>query len=157
MAIFRTALAFIAAVLVAAVLGSLWQTQVNLAAIAALGHDIPMLLRLRTSVEDLIGFAPVFAALCALALLIAFVATAVLLRWIPTGRRALFALAGAVAIVTMLAVMQWLLPVTAIAAARSIGGVIGLAASGAIAGLCFATLTSSAQPGRAAIGNAEGQ
>ncbi|MGB0212330.1 hypothetical protein [Algiphilus sp.] len=138
----RAALAFLGAVIVAAATGSLWQTHRNIVAIETLGHEVPAGLALRTAGQDLAGFAPMYAALCGTAFLVAFPIAAWLWRRLDGGRLALFAVAGAAAVLTMLAVMDLALPVTAIAAARTALGTAGLALAGAAAGAVFAGATA---------------
>ena len=138
----RAVLAYLGAVIVSAVAGSLWQTHRNIAAIEGLGHEVPAGLALRTAVQDLAGFAPTYAALCGAAFLVAFPIAAWLRRRLDGGRLVLFAVAGAAAILTMLAVMDLTLPVTAIAVARTALGTAGLALAGAAAGAVFAGATA---------------
>lgn len=145
MHLLRPFLAFIAGVLVTAVTGSLWQTRHNLAAIEQLGHEVPAGLVAETMLADLLGFGPLFAALAGMALLIAFIVAALLVRALAgQARYGLYALAGAAAILALLAVMGMSLPVTAIAAARTAFGTAGLALCGALGGLVFAALTRPA-------------
>lgn len=59
------ALAFLVALLVATVLGSVVQTQVNLASLSALGVAVSVGTRLAATVHDLARFAPFFALLVA--------------------------------------------------------------------------------------------
>ncbi len=137
--------AWLVAVLVTAVLGSLIQTQLNLAALEQLGLPIEPAVRWQTSLDDLIGFAPTWAALVALAFLIAFPVAAGLMLWLPRWRRALLVLAGAVAIGSVLLAMRWSLGLTAIAAARSLTGSILLLGSGAVGGWVYWRLRRSAR------------
>ncbi|MGH8481222.1 MAG: hypothetical protein ACRES8_02035, partial [Nevskiaceae bacterium] len=101
--------AWLAAVAATAVLGSVVQTQFNLAELQALGVPVTAGARLGTTARDLAGFGPLFGALVAIAFLIAFVVTGLLRRWLVRGRAALYALAGAVAVMAMLAIMTALL------------------------------------------------
>lgn len=147
----RTLAAFIAAVVITAALGSLWQTQLNLAALAALGHAVGPSLRLATSAQDLAGFAPLYAVLCAIALLIAFIVAALLARALPRLRMPLHLLAGGTAVAVMLVLMDAALPVTIIAAARGLGGTAGLVLAGVAGGTAFAALA----PARGVAARAE--
>jgi hypothetical protein len=145
MHLLRLLLAFVAGVLVTAITGSLWQTRHNLAAIEQLGHEVPAALAAETMLADLLGFGPLFAGLAGLALLVAFMVAALLVRALAgQARYSLYALAGAAAVLALLAVMGMSLPVTAIAAARTAGGTAGLALCGALGGLVFAALTPPA-------------
>ena len=145
MHLLRLFLAFVAGVLATAATGSLWQTRHNLAAIEQLGHEVPAGLAAETMLADLLGFGPLFSALAGMALLVAFIVAALLVRALAgQARYALYALAGAAAILALLAIMGMSLPVTAIAAARTAGGTAGLALCGALGGLVFAALTRPA-------------
>ena len=65
----RVVLAFIVALIVGSVLGSLVQTQFNLQALEGLGVEISMATRLQTTVQDLLNFAPLYAILFGLSFL----------------------------------------------------------------------------------------
>jgi hypothetical protein len=136
----RVALAWLVASLVTAVAGSVIQTQFNLAAITSLGAPVSLADRQATTLADLAGFAPVFALIVAGGFLLAFPVAAVLSRARPARRALLYALAGAAAVAAAILLMELVLPVTAIAAARSPAGVLALAASGAPGGWTFGAL-----------------
>lgn len=137
--------AWLAAVLLAAALGTLAQTQVNLAALQALGAEIPFALRLRTSAQDLLGFGPGWAGVIAAGFLVALPAAAWLARWRPAWRGALCALAGGVAVLVALLAMRQVFSLMPLSAARGLGGTLALALAGALGGALFAALTG---PGR---------
>lgn len=141
----RWLLAWIAAVVVTAVLGSIVQTQFNLARIAALDGPVGMSNRLETTGFDLVSFAPTFAVVVALALLIAFMVAGALGRWFGPARKFLFMLAGLAAIATTLVIMSAMLPVTAIGAARSTAGFLTLSLTGAIGGWLYAFILISSK------------
>jgi hypothetical protein len=102
--------------------------------------SIPFTDRISWAAHDLGGMIQPYAALSAIALLIAFLVAGVLARF--TGRRVIvFGLAGAVALFTLFTVMRMALGTVGIFGAR---GAIGLAAQmavGLIAGVVFARLT----------------
>lgn len=135
-------LPWLAATLVTAASGSVVQTQFNLAAIAGLGAPIPPALRLQTTLQDLAGFAPVFAAVAGAGLLLAFPVATWLVRRLPARRILLYALAGAAAVATAILLMSALLPVTPIGATRSLAGFLALTACGALGGWTFGRLSS---------------
>jgi len=132
--------AYVAAVAATTVIGTLLQTQLNLAQLAGLGMDVDATLRGKVTLRDLAGFAPTFGVLVAAAFLVAFPVTALIRRRVHEGRSALYALAGAVAITAMLVIMHAALGLTAIAAARGAGGFVGLVLTGAIGGWVFAAV-----------------
>ena len=144
----RRIVAFVAAVGVMVVLGSAAHSfLVQRAWSNAAGHadgtgpaSIPFIDRLSWAAHDLGGMIQPYAALTAIALLIAFLAAGVLARF--TGRRVIvFGLAGAVALFTLFTVMRMVLGTVGI---FGVCGVIGLAAQmavGVIASVVFARLT----------------
>ncbi len=130
----RWLLAWLAALAVATVLGSIVQTQFNLARIAALDTAIPWSMRLETTLFDLASFAPLWAVIVALGLLIALVAALPVARRLPRMRTGVFVLAGFLAVATSLVVMNAMLPVTPVGAARTTGGLLSMSLTGALAG-----------------------
>jgi peptidoglycan/LPS O-acetylase OafA/YrhL len=137
----RAVLAFVAAVLTTTVVGSVLQTQINLAAVQALGAQIGPSLRLRTTWDDLLGFAPAWAGIVAAGFLLALPVAAWLGRRWPAWRPALSVLAGAFAIAVALWLMRLALGLNAVAAARSGSGLLLLALAGALGGWVFARLS----------------
>lgn len=83
----------------ATVWGSVVQTQVNLQALSALGVAIPAQVRALTTVQDLMGFAPLYAGIVAAAWLPALALAAWLARRWPAARIGLFAAAGGLGLV----------------------------------------------------------
>lgn len=137
----RRIAAFLLALLLCAVCGSLVQTGYNLADLVALGLDIPAALRGQTYWHDLHSFAPLYAAICAVGLLPAFVVAGVIARG-ARGRAVWYALAGGTAVWAALASANLLagMPVL-VFATRHAGGLAGLIAGGILAGLVYAALT----------------
>ncbi|ARS47306.1 hypothetical protein [Ectopseudomonas hydrolytica] len=137
----RLLLAFVLAVLLAALLASIFQTQTNLAALQALGAPMPLQVRVGTTCLDLLGFAPVFALLAALGFLFALPLATWCAQRLPPLRWMIFLLAGALAIWVALALANMLAPMpTLIAANRTLIGTLGLMASGSAGALLFALL-----------------
>lgn len=140
----RATFAYIVAVLVTALAGSVVQTQFNLAALATLGAGIGPGLRLRTTFDDLLGFTPAWGGIVAAGLLLALPVATWLGRRRPAWRSALCALAGAAAVYTALSLMRLALGLSAVAAARSVGGLLALVLVGALGGWVFARLSAGA-------------
>jgi len=142
----RMVLAWAIAVVAAAALGSLIQSWMNMNALARLDADIGLAQRLTASIHDLRFFTPLYASLVAIAFLVAWMVAGGLSRWWPQWRSLWFNLAGFFSIWTMLAIMDQMLPVTAIAAARSLTGSLALSLAGAVGGWLYVRMTD---PGRA--------
>lgn len=142
------ALAFAASWLLASVWGSLAQTQFNLAALTALAVEVPMALRLLTSLQDLASFGGIYAGIVLAGWLPAFAAAAWLARRWPRGRVALFAAAAGVGLVVAIRVVDAVAPMPVfIYATRSTAGLLTLALGSALAGALFARWS-----GRRALG-----
>jgi hypothetical protein len=134
--------AFIAAVLVTLVAASAVHTNVVIAGLTALGVEVPVGLRLQTMWGDLLGLAPAFGAVIALALLFGFLIAAVARRWIKLPRSIAFALAGGAALGTALALMALAYNgITPLASVRGWGGFLLMCAAGALGGLVFAAIS----------------
>mgnify|MGYP001111563237 CR=1 FL=1 len=148
MAVTRWLIAFLVAVGTAAILGSIVQTQFNLASISSLGAAIPWGLRAEVSAFDLLSFAPTYAIVAAFAMLIALLIAA----WPASAFPALgvfwYALAGFLAIYTALVTMNAMLPVTVIGAARSSAGMLSLALAGGLGGWLYGLIWAQRQKGQ---------
>lgn len=141
----RLFVAFAAAVLVAAILGSVAQTQFNLAFIAQLGVEVPLAVRLESTVADLVGFAPLYAAAVAVAFAIAFSLTELVARRMAW-RGSLFAIAGGAAIAVAILLANAALPMTPVAATRVVSGIAVLALAGAVGGWVYHALRGTPAP-----------
>ncbi len=143
MSVVRWLLAWLAAVAVVTLLGSVVQTQFNLARITGLDVAVPWSMRIETTLFDLAHFAPVWAAIMALAMVIGLpIAGLLAWRW-QAFRQMLYPLAGFVAVLAALLVMDAMLPVTPVGAARTWIGLISMALPGALAGWTYYVLLSS--------------
>ncbi len=137
----RIVLAWGAAVVVAAALGSIVQSVYNMAAVAGLGVEVPIREWFRAPAHDLVFFGPVWAGVVAVAMVFGLPAAAMLARILGGSRQALYFLAGGVAVMCALLIMATVLPVTPIAAARFPTGMALMALGGAVGGLVFARLS----------------
>lgn len=137
----RYCAAFGAALIMTTVLGSLIQTQINLADLQRLGLEISAGVRLDTSLADLQHFTPSLGGILFGGFLPAFLVAGLLSRYWPAKRHFWFALAGATAFLTAMAAMQMLFQITAVAAVRHLSGLVALSACAALGGYLFARLT----------------
>lgn len=145
----RVLVAWLAATAVTAMIGSIVQTQFNLAAIAQLGAPVPPGVRLQTTLQDLAGFAPLLAGVVAAGFAIAFPVAALLRRAWPEGRTHLYVLAGIAAIAAAILLMNALMPIIPIGATRSAAGLLALSLAGAPGGWVFIRLSPRGPPRRA--------
>lgn len=141
-------LGWCAAVVTTAVSGSVIQSQINLAAISALGQRISVSERFGMTLFDLSSFGPNWIAIIAFSFLLAWPVAGLLVRRWTGLRRLLFPLAGLVAVVTALLVMDAMLPVTVVAAARTLTGMLLLGLCGALGGWVYLQVATQRQNGR---------
>jgi hypothetical protein len=141
----RRIAAFVAAVVTMVVLGSLahsWFVQQAWIEAAAISGSVPdaqltVTDRLSWMAHDVVGLQPLYGALTAIALLIAFLASGLVARF--TGLRTIvFAVAGAVAIFVMFTVMKSQLGTVGVFGARGTMGLGAQVIAGLVAGLVFA-------------------
>jgi hypothetical protein len=149
----RRIVAFAVAVAVMVVLGSAAHSYfVQEAWSLAAGHGdrtspavISFADRISWAAHDLGGMIQPYAALTAIALLVAFLTAGAVARF--TGRRVIvFGLAGAVALYTLFTVLRMALGSVGIFGARGAIGVAAQMAAGLVAGVLFARLTAHSQP-----------
>jgi hypothetical protein len=136
----RVVAAWLLAVLLATVLGAVVQTQFNLASLTGMGVEVSLAQRIGATLHDLVNFSPLYGLLVAAAFLPAFTVSGLLARGWPRWRIPLHVGAGLTAIPVALLVINRLLPVNPLSAARGQAGVLALGLCGALAGMVFARL-----------------
>ncbi|MFC3282816.1 hypothetical protein [Litchfieldella rifensis] len=140
----RPLVAYVAAVLDATLLGSIVQTQFNLAALTALGVEISWATRLSTTARDLVGFTPLYGSLVTIMMLGAMPAATLVTRRLGGGAWPIHALAAAVGLWVTLWIVDTLAPMpTLIAATRSGEGTLAMMATAALGGWGYAILVHS--------------
>ena len=122
---------YLAAVLVTYLLASITATQSVISNLAGMGVDVNIADRLSMTFQDILGMAGMYLPMVAFALLIAFLVTALICRWLSQWRMPLYILAGAVAIVAIHLALNLAFNLTPIAIARSPGGLMLQALAGA--------------------------
>lgn len=136
----------LAAWLLASVWGSVVQTQWNLQALAGLGVDVALADRVRTTGQDLIAFAPVYAGILAAGWLPALAVGHWLGRRRPAGRNGLLAAAAGAGMVAAVRAVDAAAPMPSfIDATRHLPGLLSMAAGAVLAGFAYGRLTSRAQ------------
>lgn len=143
-------LAFATALVVGALLGSLVQTQVNLLALKDIGVDIETGAWVRTTVEDLFKFGPVYLVMFGCSFLASqLVAVAITRSALRSWRQPVCAIAAAVGLWATFRLVDALAPPpTLIAATRGPGGTLAMLLTAAAAGWLFAGMAGLALPGR---------
>ena len=136
----RKTTAFLSAVIVTYVLAAIASTQSVLDSLREIGIPVSRTERLEAIAHDLVGMATTFLPLIALALLIAFLLTGAILRWLPKWRTALYIISGAAAIVGLHLILRATFDITPVAAARTGMGLAIQALAGAVGGYAFIRL-----------------
>ncbi len=127
--------ALLLALLVAAAWGALVQTRSNLAAIGALGVEISPAVHVATSLKDLAGFGPAYAAMLLAAWLPSLAVAAWLARRHPEMRTTLYAVAAGIGTMVAIRAVDAMAPMPVlIDATRGWGGMLAMAAGSAVGG-----------------------
>lgn len=142
----RRIIAFVLALALTAASVAGVQSQLTLAELAKLGQQITRDDRLTAFLTDLVGFAPLLAALLAVPLLLAFVIAALLARSSVVASLALFPLAGAAAVAGLLAALPLIFGAQPVFAAATPQGIGLLALGGAVGGFAYALLRGRDAP-----------
>lgn len=138
MRVIRTGIAYIAAVIVATVLASVFNSHQILAGHKALGADIPMNDQLTTYWSDLLNFTLNYGAMIAIGFAVAFVLALFLKRVLKLLAPLAYPIAGAAAIGALLGAIELVYPGTgAIGGAQSVIGIALQCLAGAIGGTVF--------------------
>ncbi len=94
----KNVLAFLAAVVVAYVVAVVFYTQLNLANLVEMGLAVSVGDRVGAGLHDLVGMAPLYLPIIAVAFLLGFSVAALIIRFVPQLRSLGYVLAGFVAI-----------------------------------------------------------
>jgi hypothetical protein len=128
-----------------------------MAGLISIGAEIPFALRMKTVFVDYIGLLPTYGIIIFIGMLIAMFTADIVAKTLQSKRsksksRAqeskqipqiwVYALAGSLAIFTILAAMHPIMDITLIAGARGFSGLLAQSIAGAIGGTAFAVLRS---------------
>ena len=138
----KVVIAFVVAVIVAYVLAVLMYTQLNLANVVEMGLEVTLADRAAAAVHDLAGMLPLYVPIIAVAFLIAFGITRLVLMWVPQLRTLGYVLAGFAAIYTVDFALGALLTsgTHPLAVTRTTVGLLSQCVAGAIGGYVFVRL-----------------
>lgn len=135
-------LAFLPAVIIAGILGSVLQTQFNILAISSIGPTIDLQTRLDATWHDLLNFGPLFTIIVAVAFLIALPVAHFIVRIQRRQFIAWCAVAGAVSLWATFLIANHFAPMpTLIAATRTTVGTLFMTFSGLVGGFVYAVLS----------------
>tara|TARA_R110002126_G_scaffold237893_1_gene381350 strand:- start:386 stop:868 length:483 start_codon:yes stop_codon:yes gene_type:complete len=150
----RKVLAYIIALIIAAALCSIVQSQFNLIAIATLVEQLPLADWLYTVWFDLQSFAPIMLVILAPVLLLSLVASRLLRPFIRINALWLAVFITIIALLLALSLINMLAPMpTLIAASRSVAGSLALALSAATGAAIYIRLTRNSLTGNSEATN----
>lgn len=140
MKFFKAIAAYLLAVAATTVLGSILATQFVLAELGTMQVDVPLSVRLQTTVHDVIGMSPTYAPIVAGALLVAFLVAALFTYFFPLPRRRWYLVGGFLGIIAALLLVKSVLGGTPISGAKDSLGLIAQGIAGLFGGWIFAKL-----------------
>lgn len=135
-------LAYLASVIIATLLASIFSTQFVIAGLSEAGASVSMTERLSMTGYDFINMGKLYGIFIAIGLAIAFMAGKIVYHFAKTGRSMVYIVAGMTCFIVMLYLMKAVFfGVPIIAGARSALGLAFQALAGGVAGYAFAWLT----------------
>lgn len=136
----RQVLAYILAVTFFVVVGISVSTQFVLGKVIEMGLPVSLSMRIQTTLQDILGMAPLFSAIFGLGLLISLIVGHVIARYLPRLKTPVFVTSTFTAIVVTLLAMELSFGITAIAATRDSQGFIALCLVGGLSGYLYAKI-----------------
>jgi len=133
----RVLKAFFFAVLLTYALASVMATLSVLGNLQSMGVDVSVAVALRTAIHDMVGLSSSYLVLILLALALGLPVAAGLSKVMPSCRLVLFVLAGFTAIVALHVIVKAIFGLSAIAATRTMSGLIIQGAAGAVGGYVY--------------------
>ena len=134
---------FLIAAMATFLLASLAHSQFVLHELGKLGVEIDFATRLSSTLDDLTGLMPTYGIVVAISLLIGFLITTLVRKYLAKPAHWLYPVAGFVAILAAHIAMHPILDITLIAGARSTFGLICQCLAGAFGGWAFMNMRQS--------------
>lgn len=138
----KTLGSFVVAVLGTYVVGALFVSQGNIAAVTALGFDVSLAQRLDAAVHDVTHMTDIYLPLVAISLLLGLPVAFAVIRKQPHLRTLGYVLAGFVALLAMQVIMKAVLGLSGIAPTRTLWGLLAQGIAGGIGGYLFCRLSA---------------
>ena len=133
---------FLAAVVVTYTVAVIGYSQINLLHLVDMGIAIDLAMRVQTLQHDLVGMLELFLPIVFVALLLAFLIGALIIRRVPHLRTIGYVLAGTMGIYAVIVSLGLMTGTNPIAVTRSAAGLLSQVAAGAVGGLVFALVTA---------------
>jgi len=133
---------YLSAVVATYLLAAVTATQSVVSSLAGMGVELSLDQRLSMTLTDIAGMAGMFLPMVAFGLLVAFMATALICRYMNRWRIPLYVIAGAAAVVCIHLLLHLAFGITPVAVARTAGGLVLQAIAGAVGGLTYVLLSN---------------
>lgn len=134
---------FIVAVIVTYILGALFISQGNISAVIGMGFDVTLGDRVNAAIHDVTHMYDLYLPLVIIGLLIAFLVTGIILRFVPNLRLIGFVSAGVVGMIALHVIMKAVLGLSGIAPTREVTGLLAQGLAGGFGGWAYYALTSA--------------
>ena len=134
-------LAFMVAVLGGYVFAVLAYSQLNLSNLTDMGVAVGFSDRFGTFAHDVLSMTSMYLPIMTVALLVAFLLAALVLRWVPHLRVLGYVLAGTVGMLAVILFFKVAIGTNPIAVTRTLVGLISQGLAGAVAGLVYVRVT----------------
>jgi hypothetical protein len=145
---------FLAAVVATYIVAVIGYSQINLLNLVDMGIAVDFAMRVQTLQHDLVGMLDLFLPIVIVALLLAFLTGALIIRRVPHLRTVGYVLAGTMAIYAVIVSLGLMMGTNPIAVTRSAGGLLSQVAAGAVGGLVFALVTAKGSAANSATNSA---
>ena len=132
--------AFVCAVLVTYLAGSALSTQMILHEVSSFGVPVDFGTRIGATAHDIAGLAVTYLPIIAIALIVAYPVTALMLRFVPGPRALAYAIGGAAALFALHSLMFAVLGMHPLPATRTTLGMLLQVVAGAVGGVAFAAV-----------------
>jgi hypothetical protein len=139
--VLKRILAFMVAVLGGYVFAVLAYSQLNLSNLTDMGVAVGFSDRFGTFAHDVLSMTSMYLPIMTVALLVAFLLAALVLRWVPHLRVLGYVLAGAVGMLAVILFFKVAMGTNPIAVTRTLVGLVSQGLAGAVAGLVYVRVT----------------
>lgn len=129
--------------------GAVLVSQGNISRITDLGFEITLSQRLGSAGHDIMNMYSIYLPLIAIALLIAFVVAAQVIRRLPHLRMLGYTLAGFFGMIAIHVLLKQVMGISGIAPTRTLVGLFAQGMAGALGGYCFYWVTQQVSTNRA--------
>ncbi|MEX2489018.1 MAG: hypothetical protein WD356_05760 [Pseudomonadales bacterium] len=137
----KFALGYIAAVAVTYLLGTIFVSQGNIAAVTSMGYEIGFSQRIAAAAHDFTHMYDIYLPLIAISLIIALSVAALIMSFLPDLRMTGYVLAGLVGLIALHLILKAVLGLTGIAPTRELAGLLLQGVAGGAGGLIFHYMT----------------